>query len=570
MADGKMQDVYDKMDGYIKATHWSKPYYSNHYHENSSSNPRMLDHVNCSYLSTPGRPPTLESLKQHAQSLAYLISTIAPNEIGAEVDNENLPKEDEQGRKIERDTFPRHQAYDWLNNLQVPYDNIDKAHRMPLNSLVNLVKENSDEGGVIFHCPLTETALQMVEDDFSQLVRPFQTHMTLLMHANECLERLDHEYSAMGGILGIIPTDKDQVTEHPELEDVKSTLVGQWLLYTQQLMCRMHELEIVYANAMDLLASEAIVPAQHLSVQGPDGRSGREIVFPQDRWILANAGEDVFTFIHQMLDKNEAKGASRDRQWLSRNVVGEALRVRTDEGEDYLRGIAHVDLETRFYRLRGSGRGPIFVLPAFSDRPSTAYTKEIENRPTVVTIPAPSNPGRTSAWDRRHGDMEKKIKELGIEVSRLTVNKADLESATKIQEKELGRLNQLNRVYEDAQGEDMTRASEKIAAIETERDALRAKFEEGAAERNILRTELAAYKRGRQQAQADVPPGITETEDGYLVTYSMLAQYEERKAVMTDAKAGVERVRNVLEQLAQKGAIDRGEFGWMEQIARCN
>ncbi|KAI2781984.1 hypothetical protein F4815DRAFT_66527 [Daldinia loculata] len=569
MADGQVQDVYDGMDGYIGATHWSKPYYSNHYHENPSSNPKMLDHVNCSYLSTPGRPPTLEALKQHAQSLTYLISTIAPNTIGAEVDNENLPQQDEQGRKIHRDTFPRHQAYDWLNNLQVPYDNIDKAHRMPLNSLVNLVKQNSDEEGVIFHCPLTETDLKMVEDDHAQLVRPFQTHMTLLMHANECLERLDHEYSAMGGILGIIPTDKDEVTEHPELENVKATLVGQWLLHTQQLMCRMHELEIAYANAMDLLASEAIVPAQHLSVQGPDGRSGREIVFPQDRWILANAGEDVFTFIHQMLDKSEAKGVSRDRQWSHRNVVGEALRDRNDEGEDYLRGIAHVDLETRFYRLRGSGHGPIFVLPAFSDRPNTSYTKEIENRPTVVTIPAPSNPDRTSAWDKRHRDMEKKIKELGIEVNRLTVNKADLESATKIQEEELGRLNHLNRIYEEAQGEDSVKTSERIAAIETERDALRAKFEEGAAERNNLRAELAAYKRGRQQAQIKVPTGATKTEDGYLITPSLLEQYEERNMVMSNAKAGVARVRSVLEQLAQEGQISRAEFGWMEQIAEC-
>ncbi|KAF3062475.1 hypothetical protein GL218_04071 [Daldinia childiae] len=570
MADGQMQDVYDGMDGYIGATHWSKPYYSNHYHENPSSNPKMLDHVNCSYLSTPGRPPTLEALKQHAQSLTYLISTIAPSTIGAEVDNENLPQQDEQGQKIHRDTFPRHQAYDWLNNLQVPYDNIDKAHRMPLNSLVNLVKRNSDEEGVIFHCPLTETNLEMVEDDFTHIVRPFQTHMTLLMHANECLERLDHEYSAMGGILGIIPTDKDEVTDHPELEDVKSTLVGQWLLHTQQLMCRMHELEIAYANAMDLLASEAIVPAQHLSVQGPDGRSGREIVFPQDRWILANAGEDVFTFIHQLLDKSEAKGASRDRQWSHRNVVGEALRDRNNNGEDYLRGIAHVNLETRFYRLRGSGHGPIFVLPAFSDRPNTSYTKEIENRPTVVTIPAPTNPDRTSAWDRRHRDMEKKIKELGIEVTRLTINKADLESATKIQEEELGRLNHLNRIYEEAQGEDSVKTSERIAAIETERDALRAKFEEGAAERNNLRAELATYKRERQRAQVKVPAGATETEDGYLIAHSLLEQYEERTAVMGNAKAGVERVRSVLEQLAQEGKISREEFGWMEQIADCN
>ncbi|KAI1806126.1 hypothetical protein F4811DRAFT_167758 [Daldinia bambusicola] len=569
MADEKVQDAFIGMEGYAGATHWSKPYYSNHYHENPPSNPRMLDHVNCGYLSTPGRPPTLEALKQHAQSLTYLISTLAPSTIGAEVDNENLPEQDEHGQPIPRDRFPRHQAYDWLNNLQVPYDNIDRAHRMPLNSLVNIVKSNSDEEGVIFHCPLTEIAPDLIENDYHQLVRPFQTHMTLLMHANECLERLDHEYSAMGGILGIIPTDAEEVAEHPELDNVKSTLIGQWLLHTQHLVSRMHELEISYANALDLLASEAIVPAQQLSVQGPDGRSGREIVFPQDRWILSNAGEDVFNFIHQMLDKSEAKGVSRDRQWFQKNVVGGTLRD-ADEEQDRLRGIAHVDLHTRFYRLRGSGHGPIFVLPAFSDRPNTSYTKEIENRPTVVTIPAPSNPDRTSAWDRRHKDMEHKNQKLEMENTRLQLDKSDLETATKRQEDELERLQLLNRIYEEGQGEDSAKTAARILAIETERDGLRAKFEEGAAERNQLKAELAAYKRARQPIQVKAPAGVTSTDDGYLVPETLLEQYEERTSVMASAKQGVERVRSVLERLAQKGQISREDFGWMEQIADCN
>ncbi|KAI1470764.1 uncharacterized protein F4812DRAFT_277731 [Daldinia caldariorum] len=569
MADGKVQDSYIGIEGYVGATHWSKPYYSNHYHENPPSNSGMLGHVNCSYLSTPGRPPTLEALKQHAQSLTYLISTLAPSTIGAEADNENLPAQDEQGQPIPRDTFPRHQAYDWLNNLQVPYDNIDKAHRMPLNSLVNLVKENSDKAGVIFHCPLTELTPDLIENDYYQLVRPFQTHMTLLMHANECLERLDHEYSAMGGILGIIPTDAEEVVEHPELNNVKSTLIGQWLLHTQHLVSRMHELEISYANALDLLASEAIVPAQQLSVQGPDGRSGREVVFPQDRWILSNSGEDVFNFIHQMLDKSEAKGVSRDRQWFQKNVVGETLRD-ADEEQDRLRGIAHVDLQTRFYRLRGSGHGPIFVLPAFSDRPNTSYTKEIESRPTVVTIPAPSNPDRTSAWDRRHKDMDHKNKKLEIEISRLRLDKSDLETASKRQEDELERLQHLNRIYEEGQGEDSAKTVARILAIETERDGLRAKFEEGAAERNQLKAELAAYKRARQPIQVKAPAGVTLTDDGYLVPETLLGQYEERTSVMASAKQGVQRVRNVLESLAQRGQISREDFGWMEQIADCN
>ncbi|KAI1323189.1 hypothetical protein F5Y16DRAFT_384441, partial [Xylariaceae sp. FL0255] len=173
--------------------------------------------------------------------------------------------------------------------------------------------------------------------------------MTLLMHANEILERLDHEYSAMGGILSIIPLESENVNEQRALKQAKGTLVGQWILYTQHLVVRMHELEIAYGNCLDLLANEAIVPMQHISIHGPDGRSGREIVFPQDRWILANAGEDVFSFIHQMLDRAEAFQDQQDDEFDDQNVLGDA--AYSGNKDNKYRGIVKVDLSTRFYRL---------------------------------------------------------------------------------------------------------------------------------------------------------------------------------------------------------------------------
>ncbi|OTA92987.1 hypothetical protein M434DRAFT_50196, partial [Hypoxylon sp. CO27-5] len=408
----------------------------------------MLGHVNCGYLSTPGRPATLEALKQHAQSLTYLISTIAPGEMGSEVDNENRPfsLDGTPG-------FEQNDAFDWLNNLRTPYENIDKAHRKPLNSLMNLVKRNSDERGVEFHCPLTQLVVKKIENQSYEPTRPFQTHMTLLMHANECLERLDHEYSALGGLLAILPTDRESINEDPDLPKAKSTLVGQWLLYTQHLVGRMHELEIAYANSLDLLASEAFIPAQHLSVHGADGRSGREIVFPQDRWVLANAGEDVFNFVHRLLDKKEAWSDHQDLAWIKQNVVGKSLEREDNIGdaidEGALRGIAYVDISTRFYRLKGSGHGPIFVLPAFSDRPNTQYTKNMEKRPTVVTLPAPTARDQTTAWEKNHQGLQETNHRQYVDLTRATRENVNLKEANRIQEEELKRLQRLNKIYEE-------------------------------------------------------------------------------------------------------------------------
>ncbi|KAH9887846.1 hypothetical protein F4778DRAFT_773703 [Xylariomycetidae sp. FL2044] len=391
-------------DSYIGANHWSLPYESNHLVENPSTNLKLLEHVNCNYLSTPGRPPTLLALKQHAQSLAVLISQLAPSGNYAEVDNENAFNGTE--------SFVKGEAFDWLNNLRIHYDNMDPAHRAPLNSLGNLIKENLDLTGVEYHCPLDTVKPELVEEHPEHDYRPFNTHMTLLMHANDCLERLDHEYSAMGGLMAVLPLDNESDYGNGELAKAKTTLLGQWILQTQHLICRMHELEISYANCLDLLANEALVPAQHISMHGPDGRAGREIVFPQDRWILANAGDDVYGFIHQMLDRREALLEEDDRGFRDQGVVGGSIQ----DSEERTRGIVKVDLTTRFYRLKNSGRGPLFVLPAFGDRPSTQYTKEMEKRPTVVTVPAPSLPERGSAWDRRNRDVEGQNRRYFIDV----------------------------------------------------------------------------------------------------------------------------------------------------------
>ena len=93
----------------------------------------------------------------------------------------------------------------------------------------------------------------------------------------------------------------------------------------QRLVGRVHDLERLYANATDAIANEAVVPMQTLSRLGPEGRKGRELVYPQDRFVLVNAGEDIFSFLSREFDKKDLvdEAAMRDAKKLG--ITGEAL-----------------------------------------------------------------------------------------------------------------------------------------------------------------------------------------------------------------------------------------------------
>ncbi|KAI1850111.1 hypothetical protein JX266_004490 [Neoarthrinium moseri] len=413
MEEPQVQDPY-KVDGpYIEATDWALPYQAAFLRENNTQNIEMYKHVNCGYLSTPGRPPTLAALKKHAQSLTHLIAQIAPSQGPGEINNKHA------GEPCAR-SFVAGEAFDWLNDLEEPYKSLESQHHRPLNSLVNITKHNSDTLGVEFHCPLEDPTTKrsvkaedakwlaqrgQEEADYQEerLVKPFARHWNILRHANDCLEILDHEFSSTGGLLSILPTEHE--VEAEQLDIAKNTLIGQWLVFTQQLVARMHDLEIAYANSLELLGGEAVIPLQHMSAHGPDGRSGREIVFPQDRWILANAGDDVLGYLHQVLDKKQDHLERTESEVRAMGVSGETLH---DVPTDSERGIVSVDLITRFYRLKGSGsdRGPIFILPAFADRPGTKYTRMMEDRPTVVSMMAPKFPERLSEWESKNKNRE--------------------------------------------------------------------------------------------------------------------------------------------------------------------
>ncbi|KAF2973567.1 hypothetical protein GQX73_g60 [Xylaria multiplex] len=486
-------DVYNEMKGFLKSTHWSKPYYSSLVHNNPELPYHMLEHVNCTYLSTPGRPPTLLALKQHAQSLAALISWLAPAQYGATFEPPN------DGKVNADAAFAADQAFDWLNNMKEHYNTEDRGHKKPLNALLNLVKSNSDTEGPKWHCPLDNVGIELAEKHPFQQYRPYESHLTLLMHANEILERLDHEYSAMGGLLGIIPLENEKVDEGQALKQAKTTLVGQWILYTQHLVVRMHELEIAYGNSLDLLANEAIVPLQHISVHGPDGRSGREIIFPQDKWILANAGEDVFTFIHQMLDRAETHQDNKDDVFEEQKVLGDAAYSGNDTAK--YRGIVKVDLSTRFYRLRGSGHGPLFVLPAFGDRANTKHTRDIESRPTVLTIPQPDNKESVNSWESKHKDVESKVLTLSVKNSNLEAKVSQLNSSIQVRDREIERLNEFQKQYDDIISKDDKDVGKQIVFLNEHVEYFRRQVQEGEERHKALEKEIQTFKNANITAQ---------------------------------------------------------------------
>jgi hypothetical protein len=419
--------------GYIKGTDFALPYFSqwSRLHEGEVDD-GLLRHVNCGYLSTHGVPPTLLALKQHAQALCILIHALNPTLKSGEIAGadprarakEDNDDEEEEEEEEDRSAF-RYQlndAFDFLNDLTVPYTNDDPNHHKPLTALVNEVRGRHEAHGTTYHCPLAETKPR----GKGEKQRPYANHHSLIMHANACLERLDHEFSSTGGLLSLLPIPSEEDDNDPAnaaLANARNSLLGQWLLFTQHLVSRMHDLERSYGNALDALAGEAAIPAQHLSSLGPDARSvGRElnlnlnpnnlVVYPQDRWILVNAGDDVFDYVHQILDRQESMIQAKEKVWRRNGVAnGEYIFQHERGGRDYARGIVPVNLVTRYYRLAGRGKNsPLFVLPAWEHHPGVQHTRELETtqqgqgQPTVVACPQPKFPSRATELEKRFAE----------------------------------------------------------------------------------------------------------------------------------------------------------------------
>lgn len=423
--------------GYYHATDYALPYVSKWSRVvDDEWVSRMLAHMNCSYMGEPGMPPTLLSLKRHAQSLAVLIQYLQPSVGTGAVDGKVLGDfdphgyivnsvggvaQDAAGNGIDEaartyvDNPERRlnngEAFDWLHDLTNPYHNDDPDHHRPLNALMNEVKSSHDLTGPKFHCPLTDVVPRGLKEDISKndiylnpkdaVARNYASHHNLVMHANECLELLDHEFSATGGLLSIIPPDGEGL-DKDDFEAAKNTLLGQLLLHTQGMYLRMHEFELDVGNMRDALAKDALVPLQSLRAGGPDASSGRELVVGQDRFVIVNANNDTWKYMQDDFDVKEQQRQDIERVYREGGASGEAQWMQDHGGDLHARGIVAVDYTTRYYRLMGAGHSTIFIAPGFGLVPSTEQTPKNERNPGVLGLVQPRWPERVSDWERKY------------------------------------------------------------------------------------------------------------------------------------------------------------------------
>ncbi|KAK0743909.1 hypothetical protein B0T18DRAFT_328666 [Schizothecium vesticola] len=497
--------------GYVRGTDYSLPYYSrwSRMHE-AEIYEDLLRHVNCGYLSTRGVPPTLLALKQHAQSLCILIHALNPTLEAGEIvlgDPSQLPPthHNVDVAPVDDPLAFKHQlndAFDFLNDLSQPYTNDDPNHNKPLTGLVNEVRSRHEAYGTAYHCPLDEHTPRGA----TEKQRPYANHQSLLRHANALLERLDHETSSTGGLLSLLPTSSE--ADALELSDARNSLLGQWLLFTQHLVARGHELELQLANALDALASEALVPQHYVGTLGADALAGgNAIAFPQDRFVLANAGDDVFDHLHAILDKQEALIQAKAAVWAKQGVIGKRIYQRHRGGEEHARGLVPVTIPTRYYRLAGQGRNTIFVVPAWDNHPGVAGTREAEDKPQIVACVQPRYPPRVSELEKKYDERIGRAVALEAEVRAMRAEQARRHDETSVLEEENRQLAETRDALLLAVGK-----SKRVLAEEVQRERARAVDAEG--ERERVKEERDAVVRERDQLELQLSAAMREAAQG--------------------------------------------------------
>lgn len=129
------------------------------------------------------------------------------------------------------------------------------------------------------------------------------------------------------------------------------------------------------------------------------------------------------------MDKAESKIQEKEQIWWASGVSGQRMWMEDRGGDWYSRGLVPVDLMTRFVRLKDHGdRSTIFMLPAIEQHEARAQTRKMENRPTVVSVVAPSWPERASDIEQRVSAQLEQMKELEDANRALTRVKMEMET----------------------------------------------------------------------------------------------------------------------------------------------
>lgn len=340
--------------------------------------------LNCSFFShSNGAAPTLIELKQHAQALCNLFKTLTV--VDAESDTDD--------------------AFDWLDDLNTLYNNLSPSHSLPLNSVRNQIATVEDDatGADILLAGCT-----LIEGNGDR--RDLAAHIE---HANQLLECIDHECAADGGLFSILPHQGD-----PARAQTKDTILGQWLVYTTTLVQRVAELESELANSRDVLAREALAPMQ-LTTTGRMAE-GKPLLFPQDRYVLANLTPEIWDVLNEELARKQQDQEATERA-AAQALHGPATRT-APQAVPPLAPVVAIDIPSRAYRIPGSRT--IFIVPGHAMHPGTAGTRTMEARgPLVQSVVRPEvgvrNTALGRAKDARIDQLYVEAQKRGSEIVRL-------------------------------------------------------------------------------------------------------------------------------------------------------
>jgi len=476
-----------KPDHVIPETAFAGPYLSTFTKQAQNSLLDLLEHVNCSYLSSSTlRAVTLEELKQHAHSLTVLIRHLSVSTTYGAVDNRG---KDDAG-------FIDCEAFDWLNDLSAPYANEDETHSLPLTTLQNqllddakiVVEQGRANQQYRYACPMMRSDVTLGS---RQKLLPLATNEQLARHANEILERLDHEFSSSGGILGMLPVTgfgQEKVREIGE-----KSLLGQLIAFTRSLVLRCHDLERSYANALDVVTGEAFVPREMLSQIGTIGRQPKPVSYAQDRFVLCNVVQEQWSWLNNRLTLAEMEQQERQQVGL----------------------LASVEVPTKYYRLKG--QSTVFIVPQWE---GTSATRTMEERPTVVQVVKPTWGARARVWEEKHEEEMQRLRLYEPDLNRLIRENKDLKEDIEVMAHEMKMFETERRLWRAAADKQLQLAidatTQQIKIIEQGKKELEEREKEIERRKDILadlQLKAEEWIAREKKKWRDANPRDTSSED---------------------------------------------------------
>lgn len=369
-------------------------------------------HLPCSLIANSSAPPpTVLALKQHIQALCQLLCELEPATPATPATPADEPLES-GGKGLPGPTF------DFLNDLQIPYESDDPAENKPVTSLANEHPSAAEyyASASKSRRPTSDPA-QTCPLDLDPASR---TIAHTRAHANKLLTYLDNRHASSGGILSMTSSP---ATAH--------TLLGQWLLYTSRLVVRLAELEREVVNLREVLGNEALVAGvrAHASQNQNGESSAREMLFPQDRYVLAGLSDALWLRITEALSISAEEAIDREINTGVGMVRGSGLFETTSAGTEsdsetdqeqarYGNVVSWVETTARLYRVRG--HETVFVIPAWDMHPGAKAVREVERGPLVMSVPKVRKSGAETADEWETAGVSK------VEVTRLAEEIASL------------------------------------------------------------------------------------------------------------------------------------------------